>query len=531
MRFSNFENTIASLETRGGYQVKFASATSDFSGDSNPVETAGGIWDDLIGENFRLLDNTLHTVDTARTRAGLLSNAAPRLHVELALPEAADARSYVVLILDNERGALVDWVLPSHEQSPQFRALETNAAAVYFDIPLVSVNTNTNQTRSADFLSQAAQWENQTQLTFGIFVIEDDEVMQRTQLMRSHFVGAMRAPAYDPNFRLQLNGLVNWLAHKADVYLKKNTDGQEVLQIIPASGVPRAASSTELSAINGKALLFCHGIFSSTVGAFEGLLGDPAFLAPLLTSYNKNVLAWDHYTLSKTTALNANNLLMEQLGALHNVTLDIVCHSRGGGVIRNFVENPNNIQTLAKQGVKINKVVFVAGACLGSQLAEAQNTDRLFRRLNMLFWFFKGAPAGFIKAILTIIKLLATIAQQMPGVESMNPVGTEITELNKFGKTAAAEYDYIRAHYDFHALPAKLLQEFLWDNGVFDGAANDLVVPYDGASPNPGYLPNQQSIMKDAYHYGDEKNPQSVVMHLNFFTQPETKSELNKLLP
>jgi hypothetical protein len=462
----------------------------------------------------------------------LLSNAAPRLHVELTLPELSDARSYVVLILDNERGALVDWVLPGHQPSSFFRQQETGGAAVYFNIPLVSVNRNTNQTRRADFLSQAAQWENDTQLTFGIFVIEDEEVMQRTQRIRMqhNLVGTTHAPVFHPVTRLELMGLVDWLARKADVYLKKNTDGQEVLQIIPASGVPRAATGTELQAISGKALLFCHGIFSSTVGAFEGLLGDPAFLSPLLTSYNNNVLAWDHYTLSKTTALNANNLLLEKLSALHNVTLDIVCHSRGGGVIRNFVENPANIQTLTKQGVTINKVVFVAGACLGSQLAEAQNTDRLFRRLNMLVWFFGGSSSAFVKAILTIIKLLATIAQQMPGVESMNPVGTEITELNKFGKTAAREYDYIRAHYDFHALPAKLLQEYLWDNGVFDGAANDLVVPYDGASPNPGYLPDFQSNMKDAYHYGDAKNPQSVVMHLNFFVQAETKQVLNSLL-
>jgi hypothetical protein len=149
----------------------------------------------------------------------------------------------------------------------------------------------------------------------------------------------------------------------------------------------------------------------------------------------------------------------------------------------------------------------------------------------MLVWFFGGTPAGFFKAILTVIKLLATIAQKMPGVESMNPVGNEIADLNKYENTLAAEYHYIRAHYDFHFLPAKILEEFLWDDGVFDGAANDLVVPYEGASPSKQYLNNYQAIMKDTYHYGDAQSPQPVVMHTNFFNQAQTKSILGTLLP
>jgi hypothetical protein len=530
MRFDNFENDIASIEARDGYQLRFASGTSTFRGESTPVEMREGIWEDLNGENYRLLNNTLITIDTAARKQGILSNTLPRLHMELTLPEAWDERTYVVLILDNDRSALVDWAIASPELPSYFAQPDSNRATVYFDIPLVHVTRNENPFPDrANFLNRASQWENEPRLTFGIFIIEDKEVMQHTRRLVRNYVEA--TPFYNQYFRRDFMGMIDFIARKADIYLKKNTDGKETLQTIPASGVPREATSDELRSMNGKALLFCHGILSSTEGAFKGILDDSTFLPSLLGKYGNNIRAWDHYTLSKTTATNANNLLLEKLQGLHDVTLDIVCHSRGAGVIRNFVESPDNRRILTNQGIKINKVVFVAGACLGSQLAEARNTNRLFRRINMLIWFFGGAPSGFIKAILTVIKLLATIAQKMPGVESMNPVGNEIADLNKYENTLAAEYHYIRAHYDFRFLPAKILEEFLWDDGVFDGAANDLVVPYEGASPSKQYLNNYQAIMKDTYHYGDAQNPQPVVMHTNFFNQAQTKCVLGTLLP
>jgi hypothetical protein len=285
--------------------------------------------------------------------------------------------------------------------------------------------------------------------------------------------------------------------------------------------------------MHGRVLLLCHGIFSSTKDAFSatpqepGILDDQEFLECLHKNYGGNILAWDHYTLSKTTADNATDLLI-RLNDLSNVELDIICHSRGAGVIRNFVENQGNQQQLVLQNVSIKEIIFVAGACLGSQLADSKNTNRLFRRLNMIYWFFGGTPAGFISGLLTVLKLLAIVAQKMPGVEAMNPTGKEIATLNLNTTTSAHKYCYIRAHYDSSNLPAKIAQELLWDSIVF-GKANDLVVPYDGASASNNYL-SKFHLKTNALSFGTATYGQSVVSHTNFFVQAETKKELRTLL-
>jgi len=534
MTFDSKENSTFEFD---GYRVRLASGTSSFRGDTPRflmAEAPTELWTELNEENYRLIGDNLFQIDFAERNPGVLSNIPPKLHIELTLsdPERWHEKSYIVLILDNERTALVDWAIASPEPvSSLFTPLDTDSAAIYFDIPLVPVMRNESRfANRAEFLDQISHWQGGPQLTFGIFSIEDDEITHLThRLIRTHWK-TLPHPFYDQYDRLAFSGFVDFIARKADGYLKKNTQGKEVLQIIPENGAPREATAQELETMRGKVLLLCHGILSSTQGAFEGILDDPKFRPRLFEKFGKQILAWDHYTLSKTTAENADDLLLQKLQDLNDVTLDIVCHSRGAGVIRNFLENPVNRQALKDQKVKIDKVIFVAGACLGSQLAQPENTNRMFRRLNMLFWFFGGSPTGFIKAILTILKLLATIAQKMPGVESMNPVGGEIAKLNLNQNTAAAEYHYIRANYGNPHLPLKLLEEFFLDSGVFNGAANDLVVPYEGASPSGKYLANSQVQKIDTHHYGDEQTPQPVVMHTNFFSQQITQQELERIL-
>ena len=93
---------------------------------------------------------------------------------------------------------------------------------------------------------------------------------------------------------------------------------------------------------------------------------------------------------------------------------------------------------------------------------------------------------------------------------------------------SAHRNNYIRANYYSNNLPAKLLQEFLWNTIVF-GGANDLVVPYDGAGVSNNYL-NSFLRKNDAKSFGTTTQSQAVVMHTNFFTQPDTKGVLSKLL-
>jgi len=120
----------------------------------------------------------------------------------------------------------------------------------------------------------------------------------------------------------------------------------------------------------------------------------------------------------------------------------------------------------------------------------------------------------------------------MPGVEAMNPTGSEIATLNGYGQTVAIEYHYIRANYDIRFLPPKLIEEILWDAGVFDGAANDLVVPYEGASASSKYLHSYLGMRDhDTLPFGSPTGSQGKVWHINFFDQDETKNELISFLP
>lgn len=524
-----------------GHRVRLASGTTFFRGDTLRTEEplGEGIWPELAEENYRLIGNTLFTIDAAEKKPGLLSGIPPRLHIELSLqnPEQWYEVGYIVLILSNDRTSLVDWAVanPTLDTSSFFEPTPATAA-IYFDIPLVSATkefTRTQLLRTTsdgriDFLEQINQWEDGQQLTFGVFSFEDKNVLHH--LRYPYHLWPLHG--LHPMLRDELFGMADYLAKKADRRLKRNTGGNEQLQIILADCDTREATPQDLQQMQGnRALLLCHGILSSTKDAFSGILKDTNFMAHLRQRYARNVLAWDHYTLSKTTSQNAADLLAN-LNNLHDVELDIICHSRGAGVVRNFIENPSNQRQLAQQGIRINKIAFVAGACLGSQLAEAKNTNRLFRRLNMLFWCFGGAPAGFTSGILIVLKLLATVAQKMPGVEAMNPTGSEIATLNGYGQTAAMEYHYIRANYDIRFLPAKLIEEILWDAGVFEGAANDLVVPYEGASASSKYLHGFPGMRDhDTLPFGTPTVSQGKVWHINFFDQDETKNKLISFLP
>ncbi|MEW6563332.1 MAG: hypothetical protein AB1400_08905 [Pseudomonadota bacterium] len=517
------------------YRVRFDSGTSTFSGQTGEEEGiaprmfaagAPGIQQDLADAQYQLIaPDALVTLQDIQHET-LLAGMTPTLHLELSTDDLSEDQNYVVLIFDNEKSALVDWVIPKppEQVSRQF-AFTTDRPALHFEIPLLPTDREPVQDASpANLHFRAVQPE--SQLTFGIFRFnQEPELADMLKVHRFSYLLNGEPLLYPEHLQL-LSGPIQWLAKKADAHLKDRTDGEEQFQRIARDGSISPCTPDELAnAQGGKALLLCHGILSATYDAFHALWeNQPANFQTLCDRYQGNVFAWDHYTLSKYTADNAEQLL-DTLQHLHNVDLDIVCHSRGAGVVRNLVENPQNRALLNAKNIRVRKVIFVAGACLGSQLATPQNTNRLFRRLNMLFYFFGGAPGGFLKAILLIIKLLAAIAHRFPGVESMDPLGEQIKQLNKNTDTAAQHYLYIRANYGPKFLPLKLADEYALDQGVFNGAANDLVVPYDGASASTRYLPNFTG-KRNLLSYDRLGNPQDKVWHIKFFLQPDVCTEL-----
>lgn len=529
---NNIDNDVISLDL-DDYKLKFASGTSFFSFEGGSIsetfDQQDGFWADLREEGYRLIGKKLFTFEKVK-RKEILTSVSPRLHMQLSLPERPwSGESYVVLILDNEREisltALVDWAIATPFSTTSYFS-RSSTAAIYFEIPLMPLIKFSNSNDQFDSLDKTDQWSENQKLIFGIFSFRND---CRYFKKYPFFMPYQLYPDFLIND--EIRACINEYIVKADRYIKKesNNKDKETLQWIGTDGT--LCDRDSVQGIKGKALLLCHGTFSSTKSAFKGILEDSEFLKSLYRSKYNDILAWDHYTLSKKPAENANELL-ERLGMQENVTLDIICHSRGAVVVRNLLENPQNQRKLVDKGITINKVIFVAGACQGTQLANSRNTSGIFRRLNFLTWFFGNSVGSFTRAFLIIIKLLTVGFQKIPGIEAMDPAGQEIAKLNSYANTSAMEYWYIRANYENKNCITRYLERFLWDSGVFEGAANDLIVPFEGASPNKKYLKNCCSKMQDeeCLRHGTESEAQRRVHHINFFDQEDIRGHLKNLL-
>lgn len=299
---------------------------------------------------------------------------------------------------------------------------------------------------------------------------------------------------------------------------------KEVLQRFDKNLKLPALKPTEKTAMAGqRVLLLVHGIFSKTEAAFRGLTD---VYENLKIIYGDRMIAYDHFTLSKSTKENAADLLAQ---LPDNTQIDIVCHSRGAGVVRFLVEQKNNRIMLDQKGIKIGTVCFVAGACEGSPLATKEAADSLFRVLTELT-ALSGVQAtiGFT-AFGLLIRATISGVQEFPGVKSMDPFGADILALAGSEKTAAAKYGYIRANFDPKNSVLRLTDDVLLDLKVFKKAANDVIVPWKGASASTTYLPLFTNKV-DLLGYDKTGAAQGDVWHINFFGKPLVQTTLLDVL-
>jgi hypothetical protein len=145
--------------------------------------------------------------------------------------------------------------------------------------------------------------------------------------------------------------------------------------VMDASGSPADA----VPVANGRILLLVHGTFSNTGSMIYEMRGkddDPLpgrkFLNKAAAKY-KQVLGYDHFTLSRTPVVNAVELARKFAGS--QAEIDIVCHSRGGLVTRWFCE------MLDRLPQRKRRVVFVGCPLRGTSLADPQS---LRNGLNLL---------------------------------------------------------------------------------------------------------------------------------------------------
>ncbi|MDE2607891.1 MAG: hypothetical protein KGL68_18435 [Burkholderiales bacterium] len=305
-----------------------------------------------------------------------------------------------------------------------------------------------------------------------------------------------------------------------------------------------------------RVLLLVHGTFSSTVGSFGALAGQPegqAFLRSALASYDL-VLGYDHPTLSVLPSENAGELArrLERIPFAEPPEVDAISYSRGGLVLRSLVES---ILPTAPLALRMRRAIFVGATNGGTELANPANWRRLADRYTNLAAAGARAAAlipGFaatgvmlasaIRGVGVLVKVLAASAvtdQAVPGLAAMEPGGPFVREINgrQPGQPGPQQMDYraitsdfdpdtARASADPAVLPPGLLLH-LADKGAdaLYGKPNDLVVNVDSMTDID---PALGDFVRDVFPFGTNGK----VHHCAYFSQPETARHLMQwLLP
>lgn len=282
-------------------------------------------------------------------------------------------------------------------------------------------------------------------------------------------------------------------------------------------GYDRAATPEELAATRGqRVLLLVHGIFSSTEGAFGAM-----DLQPLLDRYQGRVFGYDHWTIAKTPQENALDLLM-LLPVDARWELDILCHSRGGLVVRSLLAQAAAADPLfgritrlrSRRVARLGKAIFVAAANQGSPLA-APDDIKQFLNVAALLASFSGGMA--LDVVIGLARMVVSLGFGRPSVQALAAGSALIRRLNRAGTLLDASNSYYaRANFDYGD---SLLEHAgaLISRALIEGA-NDLVVPY-----NSVLLPGAEPDDAHALSFGSAEKKQNQVWHTEFFQQTATR--------
>jgi len=315
--------------------------------------------------------------------------------------------------------------------------------------------------------------------------------------------------------------LTEFIEHKA--FNKKLPAKLQHIKLLGSSANKKIGEIVDLKGnLNegAKYLVFVHGIFSTIKGAFSEILlnrWNDNLLKNLMDNYNK-IIGFDHWTVAKSTLENAKDLL-ELLPS--NCEIDIVCHSRGAGVTRCLLEHGEVAPQLTQRQIKVGKVIFVAGACQGSQLA---NPDKIGKLVNVFSALSSVTNMYFpLKLATGLLKAVQYGVTQFPGIHAMSPQSPILKELNKPLNQPDCEYIYARSNYEPQGALVGMLDEIGLDKFIFEGKKNDGVVPFDGAGTFDDNVVNTITVTPGPEYGVDHKQH---VFHTAFFEQKEVRQLL-----
>ncbi|SRX55204.1 CHAT domain-containing protein [Aequorivita sp. CIP111184] len=298
---------------------------------------------------------------------------------------------------------------------------------------------------------------------------------------------------------------------------------------------------------NNPFFLFIHGTNSDTFGAFQDLKASPAWNT-LHQIYGKNVLAFQHRTLTESPLLNVVKLaqMLPDNSVVHMLT-----HSRGGivGDILNKYSNDNDessigftnqhIALLEKEGnreddikniaalnkifkdkkITVAKFIRVGCPAAGTKLAS----KRLDHILNVFFNLVNivgGAFGDILKELLSAAVESKDDVNVLPGLEAQRPESPFIKILNDpspetaiNGKPLAIISGNGRVSFSGQGLFVILGKLFYWQR-------NDLVVNTDSM-----YL---GAMRKDNIQYFFDQGAD--VNHVKYFENDKTREAIDLVL-
>jgi pimeloyl-ACP methyl ester carboxylesterase len=268
---------------------------------------------------------------------------------------------------------------------------------------------------------------------------------------------------------------------------------------------------------SGRALLFIHGTFDTTSGAFNRL--PDATLAELHKRYGGRVIAFDHPTIADDPIDNARAFLTA--AGTRKLDVDVVCHSRGGLVTRSIAERPGDLATVGPN-VTVGTAVLIGATTNGTILADADNWNEMVDRLTTLLSFVPVPVA--VDALETLFGLVRSIAVEtahdLKGLSAMAPDHDFLKGLNKTPRIkAGSSYKAVTSDYEPNDpdLKAFFTDEFK-DVVMFKGP-NDGMVAIDSilGTGLTGPFPITVSSA-----YGSTE----AVEHADYFGQPKTSTAL-----
>ena len=289
--------------------------------------------------------------------------------------------------------------------------------------------------------------------------------------------------------------------------------------------------------VDGPALVFLHGTFSSTQGTFQKLWANhPGQVETLFRYYGRRVYALDHSTLGRSPLENALTLV-EAL--LPGTRLHLVTHSRGGLVAevlarvcgsptigdaerkhfgdRKYARQLAALERLTKlvadRKITVERVARIACPVRGTLLAS----KRLDAYVSVLKW---GLELAGIPVLPALVDFLGLVAQRradpalMPGLAAQIPDSPLVQWLNDSGVDIAGDLRVIAGDLAGDSvtswLKTLMSDAFYWTD-------NDLVVQTRGmygGSPRGGgatFLLDQGGGVSHFNYFTNDRTADAVV--------------------